>query len=70
MTTKQTCENCRYFEYARSECRKSPPVVVPVQVYDNEIHEWAQIHPVTQWPSVANYDWCGEWKKGEDGNGA
>lgn len=57
---KNICENCNWFDEAKNEnpkdlspvgcgwCRRYPPMVTP-GIGDRV------------WPSVRNFDWCGEW---------
>lgn len=61
--SRQTCENCKYFESGLDDdlgtCRRYPPVFIGDS--SEELYGL---------PPVAVIDWCGEWKakEGDGGN--
>ena len=46
---ERRCENCRYLNLMKVECRRNAP------------QPSSERHIAAWWPVVSIYDWCGEW---------
>lgn len=55
---KKECRNCAYLgdDGRIYECRRHPPQVSIKQEYDT-----TAIEPVSRWPNVSLYQWCGHY---------
>jgi hypothetical protein len=56
---EKRCETCAY-RGAERECRRFPPQILPKQETD---HSGRFGDPVSHWPKVSTYGYCGEWKE-------
>jgi hypothetical protein len=54
MIKKIECYGCEYFDSAESVCRRYAPKPYA--------HNWTNDPLATQWPTVYEGDWCGEFK--------
>lgn len=50
------CGTCQYYEPETDQCRRRPPVIIVVK----DLHN--RPVGVSDWPSVKEDDWCGEWR--------
>ena len=65
------CKLCLFYKVSRGtdrlalgggECRRQPPTI-HVWTHDGSCGE--EIRSTTEWPSVLETEWCGEFKKRE-----
>ena len=54
---KDTCEHCKFFKINR--CRRHPPQRAGDKWTNSYGHE--VVGASTDWPSVSEDDWCGDW---------
>lgn len=65
---ENNCGFCKFYERSRGECRKRPPVLVVATNRETYSHDMV---PLTAWPDVDDYDWCGEFERDiKDNDGA